>query len=224
MKRVSIFASMLLVSVGFSDMFARDLRALISDDYPNTQSSAQEITLNSTMNGSIEMSGNVDWFKFTLQNDDGIIINNAGNSNGSYPYIVLYNSNLTQLAKETVSNNDTVATKNLTAGTYYIKVYIYDSGITNYHFDLKINGELANTFYPHTGTVTYCKNNPSACGISLTSSSSSLPTVTSNICTLLANNPPPLPSDFSYSYYLACQAQYPTIMGIAPSSSSATTQ
>ena len=48
--------------------------ALISDDFPSTPQTALEIGFTSDINGTIEAETDEDWFKFTLQQDDGIII------------------------------------------------------------------------------------------------------------------------------------------------------
>jgi len=144
---------------------ARSLKSVIADDYPNTMDEAIPISFGATIKGSLETSDDYDYFKFEVKNNDGIIINNAGNDNGNHPYIVLLNSNGTHLAKQMVSNSDTVASMNLNAGTYYIGVYFFADGTTNYHFDLKINGGETPTFVPDTATVAYCKKYPSKCGI-----------------------------------------------------------
>ena len=154
-----------LLFLGLISLEARDLKAVIADDFPNTVADAVPISFGITINGSIETSIDYDYFKFELKQTDGIIINNAGNDNSNYPYIFLLDSNGKQLAKEMVSRDDEVASINLNAGTYYIGVYYYGDGTTNYHFDLSINGAEAPTIVLDTATVAYCKLHPLECGI-----------------------------------------------------------
>ena len=164
MKKI-ILATCLLFGGLYAD---KDLRAPISDDYPNSFSTAQSIDLGSKVTGELEVSGDEDYFKFTLDNNDGVIIDAKSLTKYDYPYLVLYNSSRVELRKEMIGSAYTEhLVFNLSAGTYYIRIYHYNKATLSYTFDLKLNGNDIVKTSLHQATVDYCKNNPEECGISI---------------------------------------------------------
>lgn len=141
-------------------------RALISDDYPNTQTTAKEIPFNTLILGSNEFSGDEDWFTFTVSKSAGFhFIMSTLNRDSGYPYFVLYDNNLTELHKEMFSTSGETVSLNLSQGMYYIKLYQYNGNTTEYKFIIKTE-QISNAVVLDSVTIEYCKNNPAVCGIS----------------------------------------------------------
>jgi len=145
-------------------------RALIADDYPNTQETAKGIPLNSLIVGSNESSGDEDWFKFSVTSVDGFNFSmSTKNRDSDYPYFVLYNKTGAELHEEMFSTTEETVSLNLEAGTYYIKLYQYNGNTTEYQFFIETEQENTEDFLLDNVTIEYCKNSPSSCGISITS-------------------------------------------------------
>lgn len=171
---------------------------LISDDFPNTADNALEINFLSDINGTIETDTDEDWFKFTLDHDDGVIIKDVAVSNGNFLEVYTrseaLSSNPERIAILGFNYEDQSITLNLSAGTYYIKVYQYYGHYTNknYAFTLRINGETAPAITLDAKTVQYCKDHPSACGItndSLAYTQADINATIDSTKTLCKNNP-----------------------------------
>jgi len=162
-------------------LFATDIqkRALIIDDYPSTAGEANSILLNVELQGSLETTGDIDWFKFTIETLDGIEFiwkTNEGTVNShqmvnfdvmseaeafqTYPNLIVdgfFKSNTTTPSES--------ALVNLNPGVYYIKVYTYDDDLSGY--TIQVNSEYNNGtgWIPDSQTVIYCKEHLEECGI-----------------------------------------------------------
>jgi len=160
MKKVLL--SMCLV-IAFANA---ETRGVIADDWGDTFSDAKEVTLNTKVTGALESSGDVDFFKFTLDEDDGVIIDAKSLTDFNYPYLVLYNENHEEIFKEMIGTaREEHMAFNLSKGTYYIKIYDYDDGVLSYYFKLQRNGESATKPALHDETVEYCRTHLKECGI-----------------------------------------------------------
>lgn len=104
------------------------------DDYGNSTSAAKAITLNgtgtTTVNGTIETSGDVDYLKFTATvSGQMTITQNAATSSKVDPILTVYNSSGSQLAtNDDYSGLNSRVQFNVTAGqAYYIKAAAYST-------------------------------------------------------------------------------------------------
>lgn len=174
---------------------------LISDDFPNTADKALEINFQSDINGTIEtdIDTDEDWFKFTLDHDDGVIIKNIMTED-SENWLQLYTSSALMSSHPSnilflyfLQANKRLAKLNLSAGTYYIKISQWSSSYSDkYAFTLRINGETAPAITLDAKTVQYCKDHPSACGIandSLAYTQADINATIESTKTLCKNNP-----------------------------------
>ena len=110
-----------------------------SDDYSNESSHAYVIDLDVEVTGDLEISDDIDFFKFTLRQQTTVEFDkssrsgNVGNSDTFY-FDVFDDSNNNLLHVYT-SNSDKHSLT-LGAGTYYIRVKTFDDDITGYRFIL----------------------------------------------------------------------------------------
>ena len=152
--------------------------SVILDDYPNTPEEAQNVLLNTEIQGNIELTNDTDWFKFTVDTLDGFEfvwktgLGTVNNNNIIYVNVfteeeALSNSILTiSLISETVFYFDTPSVSNflnLEPGVYYIRIR-HPSELTGYEFQVKSDYNDG-TWSPDTQTINYCKEHLSECGI-----------------------------------------------------------
>lgn len=109
----------------------------ITDDYGNTIGTAYTVTLHSKTSGGVDISGDVDYFKFTPTSSGTYIIYTTG-STDTKGY--LYNASQTQLAYSddaSISGRNFALKYNLTAGaTYYIYVGAYSTYTGTYTLEI----------------------------------------------------------------------------------------
>lgn len=97
-----------------------------TDDYPNTLSDAQSITLNTSVIGDLELSDDVDYFKFTLTEKTTVeferisIEGKIGQSN--LANFDVFNSSGVNILNDYLSGSNEKQSLSLEAGTYYIKI------------------------------------------------------------------------------------------------------
>ncbi|MCB4751106.1 MAG: PPC domain-containing protein, partial [Sulfurovum sp.] len=94
----------------------------IPDDHSSTLGDARPISPNSTTSGSIEIPGDVDWFKIVIPSGGGILtVSTTGSTdtNGS-----LYNASGREVASDDNNGSDHnfKITQTVTAGIYYVRV------------------------------------------------------------------------------------------------------
>lgn len=122
-----------------------------TDDHGNSMSSATTISLNSSLNGSINYGGDEDWFRFTPSTSGNY---NFASSGSTDTYGHLFNASGTEL----IYNDDGAAPNftmsyNLTAGqTYYVKVRHFSSGGTGaYSLRVTVQDDHGNSTSTATG-------------------------------------------------------------------------
>jgi hypothetical protein len=98
----------------------------------NSFAQARSITPNSIINGTINLSGDLDYYVFTTTAAAPNIMIDLGSLNADFD-ISLYNSNQTLLTSSTRSSNsrDVIFYNTTTAGTYYIYVRGYNNATSN---------------------------------------------------------------------------------------------
>ena len=107
----------------------------------NSFETANSISVNTEVYGSIEKSSDVDWYVFQIPSDGSISItfdHNFVNSSNSYWKTSFYTSENKELENWTWKGNTTSAeTGNeigVAAGTYYVRVSAYNHSSETYHF------------------------------------------------------------------------------------------
>jgi hypothetical protein len=125
------------LSVGVSDV--NEIPIIAADDYTNIIANAHEISLNTQIIGDLETSNDMDYFKFTLNEQTTIEFereNSLGNVGVKDTFnFDVYNSMGTKILNEfTNSNEKNILTLN--AGTYYINVNAFNNYVTGYQFIL----------------------------------------------------------------------------------------
>lgn len=157
-----------------SNTNAQTLSKIIADDFPNTSEEAFEINFEMDVNGTTETDTDEDWFKFTLSQDDGVIVtlfpSGYYGNNKLYLYeeneaLSVYPSSI-ESEKFDDSKNRQISL-NLKSGTYYIKIKRgYDGKESyNYNFNVRIYGAEESNITLDGKTVLYCKEHPIECGI-----------------------------------------------------------
>lgn len=137
----------------------------------NDFSSSDNIAVNTTVNGSLMDSNDVDWFKFTI-NSKGVInisfSHDYVESGLTYWEMYIYNSNVSELSRYDFVGNQMATTRGnigLPAGTYYIKIqddYFSDVDYTftvNYsqknNWETEINDSLGTADTINTNSINY---------------------------------------------------------------------
>jgi hypothetical protein len=108
------------------------------DDYSNTQSSAAEVSLNTTTTGSLELSDDIDYLKFELTEQTTISIEALTTLNlANYE---IYKQGLSNKIFDSSFNNNSTKIDNLTldSGVYYIKIYSILNYLTDYQIAIKV--------------------------------------------------------------------------------------
>lgn len=124
----------------------------VSDDYGNNASSSGSLTSGSTTSGSIEESGDVDWFQVYLQSGNEYTFNLNAASSSSLDTIIggLYDPS-TNYIENTYDDDGGEGLNSLLtftpnqSGYYYIEVDGYGSSIGGY--DLTLTGTASNDDY-----------------------------------------------------------------------------
>lgn len=111
----------------------------------NDFSSSDGISVNTTINGSLMDSNDVDWFKFTV-NHAGVLKLSFSHdyieSSNTYWRIYLYNSDVTELTSYSFSGDQMSIEKGsigVPAGTYYLKIEDYYGTYSDMNYAFKIN-------------------------------------------------------------------------------------
>ncbi len=96
------------------------------DDHGNTRSSATVVALPSETGGRIDPSTDVDYFRFEVSETREVTAGTPGNNN---TWVTLENSEGVELERNTVRDGTNYRTprRNLSAGTYYVRVDAYQS-------------------------------------------------------------------------------------------------
>ena len=121
----------------------------------NSSATADEIAVNETVNGSLTMSGDEDWYKFTVTERGWFNVSfnhNTVSSTGKYWRLYLYQADaVTGIDGVSYSfdarGNENITTSNygVAPGTYYIKIYRSDYHSAN-DYRLKVNFTEATTW------------------------------------------------------------------------------
>ncbi|MDR4498946.1 MAG: matrixin family metalloprotease [Candidatus Scalindua sp.] len=114
---------------------------------------------------SICPAGDVDWFKFTLPGDSGVVLETSGS--GSDTRMWLYDDNLSEIefddkcGTNNFSRIDRVCgTDSLPAGTYYAKIDETGSDNEIVSYDISLTaGQCGSSTYDATGTWSYSTTN-----------------------------------------------------------------
>jgi hypothetical protein len=136
---------LLLLFVGMGSLFAQD-----DAQEPNdTSAAAKDITvaLNAgggvlNMPGLVILSGNDDWFKFTITERSSIdLMFLFVDGSGLFDLdVYLYNSSMTIIGKgETGAPNEHIVNSDLAIGTYFIKITGWGGASNNYEMQIKRN-------------------------------------------------------------------------------------
>ncbi|MCB4766313.1 MAG: pre-peptidase C-terminal domain-containing protein, partial [Sulfurovum sp.] len=88
------------------------------DDHSNTRDGATSIEPNSTTSGNIETAGDEDYFKIVIPSRGTLVVETTGSTD---TYGEFYNASGTSLQSNSNSGNFKI-TRDVTAGTYYVKV------------------------------------------------------------------------------------------------------
>ena len=166
--------------------------ALISDDFPNTSETALEINFISDINGTIEAHTDEDWFKFTLDEENGVVItafnptfSSTENSgiipppNLNSPQLNIYKqtiiilvdnsgnlieSNTLTLLQTLVSPSlITESDENISLNLLSSTYFIKVENLGDYRFNVRINGEPEPEIILDATTMQYCKEHPIEC-------------------------------------------------------------
>lgn len=106
----------------------------------NDFASADNVSVNSVVNGSLMDGSDIDWFKFTINSAGTVNISFSRDyigSGGTYWMMYIYDANATELANYSFNGDrmsDTRGKIGLPAGTYYIKVDDYNFSDLDYSF------------------------------------------------------------------------------------------
>ena len=118
------------------------------DDHGNTRSSATVVALPSETGGRIDPSTDVDYFRFEVSETREVTAGTPGNNN---TWVTLENSEGVELERNTVQDGTNYRTprRNLSAGTYYVRVDAYQSQTGAY--TLRLTAEDADPEPPTGG-------------------------------------------------------------------------
>ncbi len=106
----------------------------------NDFASADNVSVNSAVNGSLMDGNDIDWFKFNINSAGTVNISFSRDyigSGGTYWMMYIYDANVTELTNYSFSGDrmsDTRGKIGLPAGTYYIKIDDYNSSDLDYSF------------------------------------------------------------------------------------------
>ena len=110
-----------------------------SDDYSNDLASAQAIDLNIAVTGDLEVSDDVDYFTFTLNQQTTVEFEKESRlgtvGQASAFYFTVYDSANNNLLQNYTTSLDKHSLT-LNAGTYYIRTSTISNDITGYRFIL----------------------------------------------------------------------------------------
>ena len=128
---------------------------VITDDYSNTIVNAKEIDLNTLITGDLEVSDDIDYFKFTLTERSTISFEKKSNSGtigtSTWSYFSIYNKVGTRLLNESIQDNVTTHSLTLDSGVYIVKIETFSNDITGYEFTLNAtSGSVVNDDYSNT--------------------------------------------------------------------------
>lgn len=178
-------ASVWAVSTDGSNIISNYCNYTITDDFSDTFTGAHTISLHSQISGKIDVSGDLDFFKFTPTTSGTYIIYTTGSTDTKG---VLYNSSQSQLIANddaSISGTNFAIKYNLTAGsTYYISVGaystrtgpytlvitkgVYSASLASYNPDarrVQMQAEAASVLTKldiHIGNRTYTLNKPAS--------------------------------------------------------------
>ena len=114
---------------------------VINDDYSNTLDNAHPISFNAQTTGNLEVSDDIDYFRFTIDSETSIEFERlsvAGDvGQAQFANFEVYNSSGTILLQDFILYNRTaIHSLTLDRGVYYIKISTYSNNITGYQLIL----------------------------------------------------------------------------------------
>jgi len=125
-----------------------------TDDYSNTKSNAQEIDLNTEITGDIELSNDVDYFKFVLTEQTTVaferqsVTGNIGQEN--LARFKVYDGNGVELLDDYLSRFSKKQILTLDSGNYYIEISPVSNDLTGYVFRLNTSNSISTDDYSNT--------------------------------------------------------------------------
>ena len=121
------------------------------DDYSNTTHTSGQLAVNSSITGSIEQTGDNDWFAIDLNANQNYTFNlDRLTINGlTDPLLSLYDSNGTLVARNDDSNGSLASEINFTAnssGTFYLGASGFGTSTGNYQLSAQANPTTTSAF------------------------------------------------------------------------------
>jgi hypothetical protein len=113
-------------------------------DHGNTLSTATAVNVPSTTGGAIHFAGDQDYFRFTIVSTQNITASSTGSTD---TFGDLMDANGTVLASNDDANGSTnfYIARQLNAGTYYLRVRHYSSGVASGTYQLVLSGSGSST-------------------------------------------------------------------------------
>ncbi len=130
----------LLMSLVCIQVFATD-----AYESNNTFGTAYSLSSNTTINATINISGDIDYYKFTISSASSCTIRMTPPSDKDYD-LYLYDSAQTQIGSSVLGTGsiDTI-TQSLNSGTYYVKVIGYNGAYSSSTYSLSISSTASST-------------------------------------------------------------------------------
>lgn len=124
----------------------------VTDDHPNTTTNVTTINLNSEVTGNLELSDDVDYFKFVLTETKTVEFEresvNGTVGQAKYAYFDVYNNAGSRILDDSVNQYSvTKQSLTLTAGTYYIKIATFGNDVTGYRLILNSSTDNFRTLF-----------------------------------------------------------------------------
>ena len=112
--------------------------SVFADDHGNSCSRATSVNIGSTVNGRIETGGDYDYFKIMVPSSGTLTVYTTG-STDTYGYLNNSSCNVITRNDDSGSGYNFRISRNVSSGTYYVKVKHYNSGRTG-SYTLHVEG------------------------------------------------------------------------------------